>query len=130
MGSKANFLENKLLEHVFSAAYTRPANVYIALFTVAPGETGGGNEVSGSNYSRVAVSTSGGWTVSGNAASNASRIEFPAPSGSWGTIVAFGIFDASSGGNLLYYGSLVSSVSITTGQIPIFESGDIDITED
>jgi hypothetical protein len=52
-GSKSNYLENKLLDHVYGGPdYPRPATVYVALFTAAPTDSGGGTEVSGSGVSR------------------------------------------------------------------------------
>lgn len=77
---------------------------YLALFTTVGTDAGTGfTEVSGNNYSRVA--TAGDWNAaSGSAPStitNGSTLTFPTPSGSWGTIIAWGIYDASSGGNLL-----------------------------
>ena len=59
--SFTNFLETEILDHVLAgAAYTAPGTKYIGLFTAAPGETGGGTEVSGSAYARqtMAFSTS------------------------------------------------------------------------
>ena len=63
--SLTNFLETEVLDHVFGGnAYTAPTTLYFALFTAAPSDTGGGTEVSGTNYTRV----SGAFTVSGNTA--------------------------------------------------------------
>jgi hypothetical protein len=77
---------------------------YLALFTAVGGDSGSGfTEVSGNNYSRVALS--GDWnSATGDAPStiaNGSAITFPTPTGSWGTIIAWGIYDSSNGGNLL-----------------------------
>jgi len=47
-GSKSNYLEDELLDHVLGGAdWARPATVYIALYTVTPGDAGGGTEVTG-----------------------------------------------------------------------------------
>src|SRR5690349_18011687 len=59
---------------------TTAGNLYIALYTADPGETGTAttNEATYTNYARVAVARSGsGWTVSGNSASNAGVVTFP-----------------------------------------------------
>ena len=54
--SFTNFLETEILDHVFAgAAYTAPSTKYLALFTGAHGETGGGTEVSGGGYARQTV---------------------------------------------------------------------------
>lgn len=110
-----DFLENELLDHVFrNAAYTPPAAVYLALFTVAPTDSTAGTEVSGGSYAREAITFS---AASGGQVAIASAIEFAEATASWGTIVAVGILDASSGGNLLAFSALDSNVAIASGDI-------------
>lgn len=132
-GSKSNFLENELLDHVLGAAtYTPPATVYIALFTAAPTDAGGGTEVSGGSYARVSVTNNDtNWpAASGGIKNNGTEITFPTASANWGTIVAMGIFDAASGGNLLFWGDLSQSVVIDTSDTFTFPIGNVEITED
>lgn len=105
-GFKSTYLCNKYLALLFNnTAYTPPTSVYFALYTVMPTASGGGTEVSGNGYARVAKSVAGtGQFAAPTAAvvSNLSIIDFGSPTGSgWGTIVGAGVFDASSGGNLL-----------------------------
>ena len=128
MAGKSDYLENKLLDHTLkNTAYTSPTTVYVGLFTAAPSDSGGGTEVSGNNYARTAVTFA---SASGGATSNSALVTMPVPSGSWGLCTHFGIFDASSAGNLLYWGSLAVSQTPTTGNAVTFPIGDIDITED
>jgi hypothetical protein len=130
MAGLTNFAEDLVLDWLFTnAAATRPTAWYVGLFTVAPGEGGGGTEVSGNSYARTAAT----FTVSGTApttASNSSAIEFPEASGSWGTIVAAGIFDASTSGNLIAFADLTTSKAIATGDVLRFNTGALDITLD
>ena len=132
-GSKSDYLENKLLDHVLgNVAYTAPTTVYVALYTVAPADSGGGTEVSGGGYARVAVANnSTNWpAASGGSKSNGVDITFPTATADWGTVVAFGIFDASTGGNLLYWATLTTSKSVLNGDTAKFSAGSITITED
>ncbi len=125
--SFTNFLETEILDHVFAgAAYTAPGTHYLGLFTSAPGETGGGTELSGSAYVRKSVA----FTTSGNTTSNNAAIEFPTATGSWGTVTHVGVFDASSSGNLMAYATLSASKAIATGDVFRVPSGDLDITLD
>ena len=125
--SFSSYLETELLDHVFAGnAYASPAAVYVGLFTAAPGETGGGTEVSGGSYVRKA----GSFSVSGNTATTSAAIEWPTATASWGTITSIGIYDASSGGNLLAYANLSSSKTIASGDVFRIPAGDIDITLD
>jgi hypothetical protein len=132
-GSKSDYLENKLLDHVLgNTAYTAPTTVYIALYTVAPTDSGGGTEVSGGSYARVAITnnTTNFPAASGGSKSNGTDITFPTATADWGTVVAFGIFDLSTGGNLLYWATLTTSKSILNGDTAKFTAGNITITED
>jgi hypothetical protein len=125
--SFSNYLETELLDHVFAGnAYSSPAAVYVGLFTAAPGEAGGGTEVSGGSYARQA----GSFTVSGNTATTSAAIEWPTATASWGTISHIAIFDASTSGNMLAYASLSASKTIASGDVFRIPTGDIDITLD
>jgi len=125
--SFSNYLETELLDHVFTnSAYTAPSTLYLALFTGAPGEAGGGTEVSGSGYTRKTAA----FTVSGNTATNSGAIEFPTATGSYGTVSHVGVFDASSSGNLLCYAALSASKAIESGDVFRVPAGDLDITLD
>jgi hypothetical protein len=109
-----------------SPSPARPTAWYLALYTVAPTDTGGGTEVSGTAYVREAAT----FTVSGDTASNNAAVEWPTAGGSWGTVVAVGVFDALSGGNLIAYGALTTNKTIDTGDVFRIPSGDLDITLD
>jgi len=123
--SFSNYLETEILDHVFGGnAYTAPGTLYLALYTAAPGEAGGGTEVSGTSYARESVA----FTVSGNTASNSSAVEFATAGSSWGTVTHVGIFDASTSGNLMAYASLTSSKTIESGDVFRVPAGDLDIT--
>jgi hypothetical protein len=125
--SFSNFLENKVLGHVFGATpYTAPATLYVGLFTSNPGETGSGTEVSGGSYARQTIA----FTVTGAQASNTAAVEFPTATASWGTITYAAIYDALSGGNLLAYGALTTSKTIDNGDVFRIPAGDFDINLD
>jgi hypothetical protein len=114
-GSLSDYLEAAVLNHILKgSAYSQPTNIYLALYTAAPTDSGGGTEVPNTNaYVRQIVNA---WTVSGTSpsqAQNTNLITFPAatPSG-WGTIVAWGLLDTltSGTGNLLWWGDGLSQV--------------------
>lgn len=127
----SDFLEVELLDHVFGAAtYSAPATTYIAIYTAAPSDAGGGTEVTGGSYARVAFTnnkTNWGDAASG-AITNDVLIDFGTASANWGTVVAMAILDASSGGNFLAWGDLTASKVINSGDSATFPVGDLDIT--
>lgn len=133
MGSKSDYLENKVLDHVLGGGdFTRPATAYIALFTVTPSDSGGGTEVTGGSYARVAVTNNATNfpAASGGTKSNGTDIVFTTATADWGTVVAFGIFDAASGGNLLYWGAVSPNKAVPNGSIAKFLTGSMVFTED
>lgn len=125
-----NYSEDLVLDWLLTnAAATRPTAWYVALYTVAPGESGGGTEVSGTGYARQSAT----FTVTGTApstASNSAAIEFPTAGSSWGTVVAAAVLDASTGGNMLAYADLTTSKTIATGDVLRFNTGALTITLD
>lgn len=134
-GSKSDYLEAKLLDLVFKAAtWTQlTGGPWVALFTVAPSDASGGTEVTGGSYARVQVATAN-WTRSGTSPTqiaNNTAITFAAPTANWGTVVAFAVMDASTAGNLLYWGDLTASRTINNGDgAPSFASSALTVTED
>lgn len=131
--AKSNYLEQKLLDHVFGGpTYTPPATLYFALYTAAPTDSGGGTEITGNGYARAAITnnTTNFGAATGSGKTNASPVIWPIPTASWGTAVALGVFDAASGGNLLYWGLLTTNRLINLGVAPRIEIGGLVITED
>ena len=125
--SLTNSFETSVLTWLLTASSPSPARPtawYLGLFTAAPGESGGGTELSGSGYARQSIT----FTVSGNNASNNAAIEFPTASGSWGTITHVAVFDASTSGNMIAYASLTASKTIDTGDVLRLPANDLDIT--
>ena len=111
-------------------------SLYISLHTADPLDAAASgqstSEIAYTSYARVAVARSGsGWTVSGNSASNAAAINFPACTGSSGTASFFGVGVSSSGtGTLLFSGALTSSLAISSGITPSFAIGQLTVTAD
>ena len=130
MAGLTNFGEDLVLDWLFTTgAATRPTSWYVSLYTVAPTESTGGTEVSGGSYARVSTS----FTVSGTApttASNTAAVEFAECTATWGTVVAAGIMDASTSGNLIAFANLTTSKAIDTGDVLRFNAGALDITLD
>lgn len=106
---------------------------YVGLFTVAPTEAGGGTEVVGGSYARqVYQPGDANWTAATaqGDASNKVAITFPAPTANWGDVVAFGIFDRLTGGNLLWWGEVTSPLTVNNGDAaPAFAIGAVHVLD-
>ena len=128
MTAFTNYLENKILDHVFrNTAYTPPAAVYVGLFTAAPGEAGGGTEVSGGSYARELL---GAGAAASGVIGNGSDIEFATATADWGTVTHIGVFDAVSGGNLLAYAELTQAKVIAEDDTLRLLTGNLTIAVD
>ncbi len=129
MSAASDYLENKVLDHFLGTASTSaPATVYLALFTTDPTDAGSGTEVStsGTNYARQSIAFS---SAASGTTSNSADVEFSQATGSgFGTVTHFGIFDASTAGNLLFHGALTASKTIAAGDVFKVASGNLSIT--
>lgn len=147
MSAKSNTFENDLLQLIFNNVdiadigdasglqnSATAGSLYVALHTGDPGEAGTAttNESAYGSYARVAVArTVGGWTVSGNTASNAALIQFPECTSGSETITHLSVTTASSGASkILYKGALTASRAISSGIQPQIAIGALQISED
>ena len=129
MSAMSDYLENKLVDLTLRGqAFTAPATLYFGLHTSATTDAGGGIEVSGGSYARKAVTASlanfagtqaaASTTASsgtGGVTSNNGLIDFPAPTANWGTVTHWSVWDASTGGNMLFHGALTTAKTINNG---------------
>ncbi len=137
-GSFSDFLEKELLDHVWSAAtYTAPVTLFLALYTVAPTDLGGGTEVPSTFAYARASSTNDAteWPAATGTTptlkQNANAIVFAqASGGSWGTVVAFAFFSLASAGDFIAWADLDTSKTIDDGDTAQFAALAISITLD
>lgn len=133
-GSKSDVFEVDVLKAATGQATTvltttALANVYVALYTAAPSDAGGGTEVTGGSYARV--DSKGKWAVpAAGSVSNSADIIFATATADWGTVVAFALMTAASGGNALYWGTLTTNKAVSNGDTPAFPAGSLTLTED
>lgn len=128
MGSKTDYLEHAVLNFFLAKntdGYVSPGDGYVALFTSAPNESGGGTEVTGGSYARIP----GNFLVTNSSAANNSLLTFPTASADWGVITDFAIFDLLSGGHMLYYGTLGTPRTVLNGDVVKFNAGQLVVTE-
>lgn len=143
MAAMSDYLENKLTDLIFRGqAFTAPVTLHVSLHTAATTDAGGGTEVTGGSYARVAVTAnltnwsgtqSAGSTAAssgtGGVSSNNGAITFPAPTANWGSVTHFAIWDASSGGNMLIHGALGTAKTVNNGDAaPSFAAAQLGIT--
>ncbi len=120
--SLTNYGENRIL-----GLYSGDGKHYLALFTAAPGEAGGGTEVSGGAYARQEVTFA---AASNGSMKNNAAIEFPTATANWGTAVAWGLYDAATGGNLVWYGAIDTPKDLLAGDIYRINTGNLTLKMD
>jgi len=128
MAALSDYAEKLLLDWMMTTgSATRPTAWYVALYTAAPSDSGGGTEVSTGGYARQSVSFDAA-SSPGGTTSNSGEVSFTASGADYGTVTHMGIFDASSGGNLLWHGALTASKTVADGDTLTFAVGNIDLT--
>lgn len=125
-----DFLASALLNGTLrNIAYTPAVTVYLGLYTVMPTDSTAGTEVAGGAYARQAIAF-GAPAGSPRASSNSGTVTFPTATANWGTVVGVGIFDASTAGNLLLYGTLTANQTVNSGGSISFSAGQVPVTFD
>ena len=133
----SHYSANLVLDQLFRGRpWTPPTSYYWALYTGDPLPTGGGPESQYGGYTRVILipgltsflSTQGTPGVVSNGTSQKTvlneLVTFPAPT-SKETVTHWGILDAVTGGNLLFFGRLLTPRGLVLGQPgPKFAPGD------
>lgn len=133
MSAMTDYLEGEIRKHIFrTGSFTKPTVLAVALYTAAPGDTGGGTEVSGGAYARVQRDPlDANWTAASSTdglTDNAADLTFPTPSANWGSITHMAILDATSAGNMLIYGALTAAKTVNNGDpAPKFLAGALDV---
>jgi hypothetical protein len=141
--SATNSFETDLLNLIFQKTLpsylgtlsgTGDASFYLALFTADPTESGAlTNEADYGSYARIAVvRTAGGWTVSGNQASNTALVQFVKSTATGADVKFVGICSGATknAGTLLIALQLTTDTPTTTGIQPQFDAGTLVFTMD
>jgi hypothetical protein len=97
-----------ILNHITgkSGLFALPT-AYVALFTATGVDAGTGfTEVVGGSYARKSTAAADWNSATGSGPSgisNANTLTFPTATADWGTVIAWGLYDAISAGNLLVW---------------------------
>ena len=129
MAEMSDYLENAMLNLTLNGtAFTAISTPYVSLHTADPTDAGTGAEVSGGSYARQSASF-GTPSVVGSSyrADTDADVTFPTATASWGTVTHIGIWNAASGGNLLYHTALDSSKTIDSGDIFKITTGNLTV---
>jgi hypothetical protein len=127
MAEMSDYLEVALLNATLNGvAFTAVNNPYVSLHTADPTDAGTGTEVSGGSYARTTASFATASGTSGLVATDAD-VTFPTATATWGTVGWIGLWDAASGGNMLYHTALDASKTIDSGDIFKITTGNLTV---
>ena len=151
MSAASNYLELEILDHVLGETarnYTPSSALHVALFagtasTVLTALESGTNSTSGSgnwgyyevnagDYARQAVDFA---TASGGSAASNSTVTFPVATANYdnaatsgATVTCIAVVDASSSGNVLFFGQLTTSKTVSSGDQFTVSSGNLTVS--
>ena len=132
---KTSAWANTLLNLILGAtAFTSPTSIFVALYTATPTSAGGGTEATGGGYSRTSVTnnTTNWPNASGGVKSNGTSIAWAAATGNWSSgsnLTGAALLDASSAGNMYYFGDLTTAKPVLSGDTPSFATSALSVTE-
>ena len=113
----------KIIDHANGkTSWTMPAGCFIALTTVVPTSTSTGSSITEASYTGYArFSQAANWTAATAATPsvgvNTATISFAACTGGTSTLIGFALCDALTVGNVIFWGTLTSTV-ISVTQTP------------
>lgn len=134
MGCITTYAANRLLDLTLrGTAFASPADVYLGWMLSPPGADGTGTEIIGGSYTRepVTFDPASGGTIE----ANAPAVWSPLYTAADVMLAGWGLFDAVTGGNMLAYGRVPSTVvpanrpfTMPTGWLTI-DSNDAAVTQ-
>lgn len=139
MSSFTNYLAAELLDHIFTdGAYSPPSTLYFGLISaLTDAEAGTVTELPATGSYARAATTAADWGAATSAdpsvKSNTTAITFPTATANWNsgsTIPYWGLWDASSSGNLLIWGTFTLPKAVLSGDTATFAVGNVQITLD
>jgi hypothetical protein len=125
MSDFSNYVESEIVSWMFKGEDmpVSHGDVYVALHTSDPTDSGEQNEVSAASYTRIQTATTD-WTQTDNTFENASDVEYPQAQENWGTVSHFSLWDGPDDtDNALAQSSVAAAREIRSGDVAIFRQG-------
>jgi hypothetical protein len=117
----------RVINHLLGISDTFGTGAWLALYTTAPGFTGGGVEATG--YSRGLLTT---WTLATSSGFTTATLDAAEgiASAPAATIVAWAVHDQAVGGSALFFCVLDTPVTLSAGDNYLFTPGDLFVSSD
>ena len=133
MSAASDYLEKAALDHILGKGtrdFTSPTSLRVGLFTTMPtsDDGTGGTEVSGFDYVRQEATFNAASLGAGTATTSGDLTFGPANGGDFGTILGIGIFDDTTGGNLLIFTTLAAQKTVSDGDTFVISAGNLTVS--
>ena len=137
MSAASNYTENNVIDALLrGVAFPLPAKTYVSLHTANPGEAGGNEVTTGAfpayvrREAEVGGAIGSGWSAPSDGVSqNAKQLTYPGFDGaSPVTVTHWAVYDASTGGNMLFYAPLQTSRQLQSGDVFVFDINALTVT--
>jgi hypothetical protein len=128
MAAFSNYMEDAITAWINGTTFpAAPTNTYVQLYSQDPTDAGSST---GALFTRVTYAATGWTRGTGGAGtlSNTNVITITSSAVSAATASHFAVFDASTSGNLLFYGALSASKSIAIGDEVKFNALQLTLT--
>lgn len=137
MSAASNYTEENVINALLrGVTFPVPSKTYVGLHTANPGEAGG-NEVTTAAfpaYVRREAEQGGaigsGWSAPVDGLSkNANQLTYPGFNGAAPvTVTHWAVYDAATGGNMLFYAPLQTARTLQTGDVFVFDTNALTVT--
>jgi len=129
MSAFSNYLEDQITGWIAGTSMTAPTATFVQLYNGDPLDTGlGGTAL----YSRITIASgTGSWTrgTAGNGTiTNASAFTITSSATATASATHVAVFDASTAGNLLFFGQLTTAKTVASGDEVKFNASALTLT--
>lgn len=125
MADLSSFLQTKILNAIFKGGTLSIPSCFLSLHTegAATDAAWAGTEIVELGYARIELGSTAWTSPVDGFISNVDAIEFGLAGEDWGTVSHLGLWDAATGGNLLYSGEMAVPRVVSNGDIARFSPG-------
>lgn len=128
--SFGDYLEKKVLDHVFGKSAYTPPIIFLALSTTEPADDGTNLTEPDAEHGYERVETDAAdWNAAAGTnptvVTNANPLSFPVADDDWGEVGWFALYDAAEAGNFLGSGAITVPKTIEADDWAVFGAGQI-----
>lgn len=119
---------HKMANEVIDSIIANHASMWLGACLTMPTKSSNGTEPVGGSYARVEIDMDAVFPAAASSETgNDELVSFPTSTGTWGSIVGYALWDASTGGDVLFWFPLTEAVLVESGRAITFPIDNIKI---